>query len=77
MNKESLVMNLKVTKQSNTGLNTEFVNTDSGRHISLEHAIQQIENGNPNYKNYETVKLSNGTTYVRSKADGSKMNNIE
>ena len=52
-------MNLKVSKQSNTGLNTEFVNMDSGRHISLEHAIRQIENGNPNYKNYQTVNLTN------------------
>lgn len=32
-------MNLKVTKQSDTGLNMEFVNVDSGRHVSLEHAI--------------------------------------
>ncbi|NSI90572.1 DUF3892 domain-containing protein [[Clostridium] scindens] len=70
-------MNLKVSKQSNTGLNTEFVNTDSGRHISLEHAIRQIENGNPNYKNYQTVSLTNGTTYIRSKADGNTKNNIE
>lgn len=70
-------MNLKASKQSNTGLNTEFVNIDSGRHISLEHAIQQIENGNPNYKNYQTVNLTNGTTYIRSKADGSTKNNIE
>lgn len=70
-------MKLKVTRQSNTGLNIEFVNTDSGRHISLEHAIRQIENGNPNYENYQTVNLSNGTTYIRSKADDSKRNNIE
>lgn len=70
-------MNLKVSKQSNTGLNTEFVNLDSGRHVSLEHAIQQIEKQNPNYKNYQTVNLTNGTTYIRSKADGSTKNNIE
>ena len=67
-------MNLKVSKQSNTGLNTEFVNVDSGRHISLNHAIK---NGNPNYKNYQTVNLTNGTTYIRSKADGCTKNNIE
>jgi hypothetical protein len=62
-------MNLKVSKQSNTGLNTEFVNMDSGRHISLEHAIRQIENGNPNYKNYQTVNLTNGTTYVQKRME--------
>lgn len=70
-------MNLKVSKQSNTGLNTEFVNVDSGRHISLNHAIRQIKNGNPNYKNYQTVNLTNGTTYIRSKTDGCTKNNIE
>ena len=70
-------MNLKVSKQSNTGLNAEFVNVDSGRHISLNHAIRQIKNGNPNYKNYQTVNLTNGTTYIRSKADGCTKNNIE
>ena len=51
-------MNLKVSKQSNTGLNTEFVNVDSGRHISLNHAMRQIKNGNPNYKNYITIQTS-------------------
>ena len=70
-------MNLKVSKQWNTGLNTEFVNVDSGRHISLNYAIRQIKNGNPNYKNYQTVNLTNGTTYIRSKADGCTKNNIE
>lgn len=70
-------MNLKVSKESETGLNTEFVNLDSGRHIPLQQAIQQIQKGNPNYKNYETVDLPNGTTYVRSKADGNTKNNIE
>lgn len=71
------IMNLKVTKQSETGLNTEFVNIDTGRHVTLDHAIQQINNGNPNYMNYQAVNLPNGTTYIRSKADGSKNNNIE
>ncbi len=33
-------MNLKVVKQTETGLNTEFVNIDSGRRVSLDHAIQ-------------------------------------
>lgn len=70
-------MNLKVSKESGTGLNTEFVNMDTGRHIPLQQAIQQIQKGNPSYKHYETVDLPNGTTYVRSKADGSIKNNIE
>lgn len=70
-------MNLKVSKESSTGLNTVFVNTESGRKITLNHAINQINKGNPNYSNYQTVTKSNGTTYIRSIADGRKKNNIE
>ena len=70
-------MKLRVKSQSKTGLNTHFTNVESGRTIELSQAIRQIEKGNPNYKNYEVVNKSNGTTYIRSKADTSKNNNIE
>ena len=70
-------MLLKATEQSRTGLNTKFVNLESGRSISLEQAIKQIDNGNKNYSDYQTVRHSNGTVYIRSKADGKKSNNIE
>ena len=70
-------MLLKVTEQSNTGLNTKFVNVESGRSVTLEHAIEQIDNGNKNYSAYQTVRNSSGTVYIRSKADGKKNNNIE
>lgn len=71
------VMKLKVSRESETGINTEFVNIDSGRKIKLEQAIRQVEQGNPSYKNYMTVKKSNGTTYLRSKPNGSLKDNIE
>lgn len=70
-------MNLKVSKQTKSGLNTEFVNVDSGRHISLNHAIRQIEKGNPSYSGYQTVTMNSGTKYIRSRADHSTKNNIE
>ena len=70
-------MLLKVNKESKSGLNTEFVNVESGRRISLSHAIEQIGKGNPNYSGYQTVINPSGTVYVRSKADSSKRNNIE
>lgn len=70
-------MLLKVTKQSETGLNTEFVNKESGRKVSLEHVVKQIDNGNPNYNSYQKVVNQNGVTYIRSKADTSTKNNIE
>ena len=40
-------MKLKVSKESNTGLNTEFVNIESGRKIKLEQAIRQVRKGTP------------------------------
>ena len=70
-------MKLKVSKESASGLNTEFVNVETGRHIPLEQAVAQISKGNKNYKNYQVVNKSDGTTYIRSKADGIKKNNIE
>ena len=38
-------MKLKVSKENQKGLNTEFVNVETGRHISLEHAVTQINKG--------------------------------
>ena len=70
-------MELKVSKESETGLNTEFINTETGRHIPLEQAVAQIKKGNKNYANYQVVNRTDGITYIRSKADGIKKNNIE
>ena len=44
---------------------------------TLEQAVAQISKGNKNYENYQVVNKSDGTTYIRSKADGIKKNNIE
>ena len=74
---EEEMMKLKVSKESKTGLNTEFVNIESGRKIKLEQAIQQVGKGNPGYQNYVAVKNPNGTTYLRSKPNGSVKDNIE
>ena len=38
-------MKLKVSKENQKGLNTEFVNVETGKHISLEHAVTQINKG--------------------------------
>ena len=70
-------MKLKVSKESTTGLNTEFVNVETGRHIPLAQAVAQINKGNKNYENYHVVNKANGTTYIRSNADGLRRNNIE
>ena len=65
-------MKLQVSKA-----NTEFINPKTGGYISLEHAVTQINKGNKNYKDYRVVNRTNGTAYIRSKADERKNNNIE
>lgn len=69
--------NLKMTQQTDSGLNTQFVNLNSGRHLSREHVIAQIENGNPTYSDYHVVKNPNGADFVRSNPDGKTKNNLE
>ncbi len=70
-------MLLKVLKETDTGLNIEFFNKESGRRIELNQAITQINKGNTNYKKYQVVNMANGTSYIRSKPDKSRKNNIE
>lgn len=68
--------NLKMTKQTESGLNVQFVNTNSGRPISLEQAITQIEKGNPSYDGYHTATTQSGTKFIRSNPD-SKIKNTK
>lgn len=70
-------MRLKVNKENEKGLNTEFINIDTNRIVTLEHAIKQIKQGNKKYDDYQVVTTKVGTEYIRSKPDGSKKNNIE
>jgi hypothetical protein len=66
-----------MTQQTESGLNTQFVNIHTGRTISREQAISQIEKGNPTYSDYHIVKNPNGLDYVRSNPDGKAKNNLE
>ena len=71
-------MKLKVVEQSDTGLNVKFRNLETGRTLTREHVINQINKGNPNYDGYHTVYNSRThTTYVRSNPDGNQSNNVE
>lgn len=69
-------MKIKAIKQTETGLNVEFKNIETGYQFSLEHAIKQIEKGNPNFKNYHIVEKGD-VTYIRSNPDNRENNNIE
>ena len=66
-----------MTQETDTGLNTKFVNIESGRQVTREHVIEQIEKGNPSYSDYHVVKNPNGPNYVRSNPDGKAKNNLE
>ena len=46
-------MKLKASKESASGLNAEFVNVETGRHIPLEQAVAQIS------VNVKTCALAN------------------
>lgn len=66
-----------MTQQTESGLNTNFVNINSGRQITREQAITQINKGNPSYDGYHVVKNSNGLDYIRSNPDSKLKNNLE
>ena len=68
--------NLRMTRQTDSGLNIEFVNLNSNRRIPLQQVITQIENGNPTYNDYH-VATRQGVKYVRSNPDSKPNNNIE
>lgn len=69
-------MNIKVTKQTDTGLNVEFKNAETGYRFTLDHAINQINKGNPNFDDHHIV-VRDGVTFIRSNPDKRKNNNIE
>lgn len=66
-----------MTQEIETGLNTEFINLDTGRHISREQAIDQIKKGNQSYSDYHIVHNPNGPDFIRSNPDGKTKNNLE
>ncbi|MCL1852815.1 MAG: DUF3892 domain-containing protein [Peptococcaceae bacterium] len=69
--------NLRMTQQTESGLNVEFVNLNSGRHISRQQAITQIKNGNPSYDGYHVVNNPKGPDFIRSNPDSKQGNNLE
>jgi len=68
---------LRMTQETESGLNTRFKNIESGRSVSREHVITQIENGNPSYSDYHIVRNPRGEDFIRSNPDGKVKNNLE
>lgn len=65
---------LKVIQESETGLNTRFLDTSTRRELTLNQAIRAVENGK--YPGYHVVNR-NGTRFIRSNPDGNERNNLE
>jgi len=68
---------LRMIEQSESGLNTRFINTETNRTISREQAISQIEKGNPSYSDYHVVRNPKGLDFIRSNPDEKTKNNLE
>jgi len=64
---------LKVTKESNTGLNTQFKDTRTGRKMTRGKCADRVSAGN--YPGYHVRKV-NGKRIVASNPDGTKSNNL-
>lgn len=71
------IMAVKVTKETSTGKNIEFINTGNHQKMTLKQFVNKIESGNSVYsKDYYIKKDSSGKTPV-SKPNNSKKDNIE
>lgn len=69
---------LKVTKESDTGMNMQFQDTRNGHIMSKTELISRLKSGNSAYnKDYFVNKTGDGKEYVSSKPDGSKKNNLD
>ena len=68
---------LRMIRESETGLNLEFVNLNTGKRISRKQIIEQIEKNNPSYSGYHVVRNPKGLDYIRSNPDGKVKNNLE
>ena len=68
---------LKVTKESSTGRDIEFIDTRNNMKMSDRNLISRLKTGGSAYNKYYTVKHDkNGKEYVASKPDGNEKNNL-
>ncbi|AAS71213.1 hypothetical protein RBB68_13305 [Leptospira interrogans] len=65
--------NIKVTKESNTGLNKEFYDPSRGKSMTRGEFVEEIKNGK--YPDYHVLDLE-GKKIPRSNPDNSKRNNL-
>ncbi|APH42449.1 Uncharacterized protein A9P81_2875 [Leptospira interrogans serovar Copenhageni/Icterohaemorrhagiae] len=65
--------NIKVTKESNTGLNKEFYDPSTAKSMTRGEFVEEIKNGK--YRDYHVLDLE-GKKFPRSNPDNSKRNNL-
>lgn len=72
-----MAKNIKVTKESPTGLNQKFYDPKSGKTMNRGEFANEISKGN--YPDYHVRNISNGNENIRipvSNPDRSKNNNL-
>ncbi len=69
-----MAKSVKVTKESDSGRNQEFIDTKSGRHMGRSDFVKKIEEGN--YDDYH-VRRINGVKTPVSNPDHSEGNNLD
>lgn len=65
---------VEVTKESDTGRNTNFIDTTTGATMTRAGFVKEIEKGN--YEDYHVRKI-NGVKTPVSNPDGKKDNNLD
>lgn len=65
---------VRVTQETESGRNQHFVDTSTGRRMSREEFVRQIDKGN--YPAYHTRKI-NGVRTPASNPDKSESNNLD
>jgi hypothetical protein len=65
---------LKAIQESDTGLNTRFIDTSTKQEFTLKQAVKAVKSGK--YPGYHVVERQ-GIEFIRSNPDGKESNNLE
>lgn len=67
---------LVVIKETKTGENIKFKNTENNEILTKSELISRLEKGNLSYNGNYYIKHQDGNKYIASKPDGDKKNNL-
>ncbi len=67
---------VSTTRESNTGRNERFKDNYTGREMTRNQFVREIESNNNNYQDKYHIREINGVKTPCSNPDGSKNNNL-